>query len=46
MKDGDTTMRAYVFYENGEINPEKKKYALRWLRCLQTLEEDQITVTF
>ena len=46
MKDGDTTMRAYVFYENEETNPEKKKYALRWLRCLQTLEEDQITVTF
>jgi hypothetical protein len=46
MKDGDTTMRAYVFYENEETNPQKKKYALRWLRCLQTLEEDQITVTF
>jgi hypothetical protein len=35
MKDGETTMRAYVFYEDGETDPNKQKYALRWLKCVR-----------
>jgi hypothetical protein len=41
MKEGETTMRAYVFYEDGETDPNKQKYALRWLKCVheQTIKK-------